>query len=192
MIFFMHNRQADKSTVVDEAVNYITTLQVTLKKLQKQKLDRLRSSTTFSYDPALLAPIQSLPFNSRGAFLADQGSSSSTLNAGGCGSLPPSAPSSSDSSPAPSRYPVAFQTWTSSNVVLTVCRDQVHFSICSSRRPGILVAIFSVLEKYKIEAISVHVSSDSNRCLFMIQARVSFPRFPTPDHIICQSVLILL
>lgn len=167
----MQTPQADKSTVVDEAVNYIRTLQLTLQKLQKQKLERLHSATTFSYDPSLLTPIQSLPFNTREAFLADQGSSANTTS--NPSSLPPSATSSSNSSPAP-RHPVTFQTWTSSNVVLNICGDRVHFSICSSRRPGILVAIFSVLEKFKIEVVSVHVSSDCNRCLYMIQAHVSF------------------
>ncbi|OWM83714.1 transcription factor bHLH95 [Punica granatum] len=161
--------KADKSTVVDEAVNYIKSLQVTLQKLQKQKLERLHTATTFSYDPSLLTPIQKLPYNSREAFLADQGSSSN-INHGG--SLPPSGPSSSNSSPLP-RYPVVFQTWTSSNVVLNICGDSVHFNICSSRRPGVLAAILCALEKYKIEVMSVHVSSDCHRSFYMIQAHVN-------------------
>lgn len=170
MMFVQSQSQADKSSIVDEAVNYITTLQQTLQKLQKQKIESLHSASTFSYDPSLLVPIQKLPHSSRESFLADQGSSSNTNNSS---SVPPSAPSSSSSSPAP-RLPVSFQTWTSSNVVLNICGEQVHFSICSSRRPGLLAAILCVLEKYKIEVVSVHVSSDRNRFLYMIQAHVSF------------------
>lgn len=153
--------QADKSTIVDEAVNYIKTLQHTLQKLQKQKLERLQSSagTTMNYEPSLLTS-QKLALDSREAFLADQVSSNSNM------AITPSNSSNS-------RIPPVFQTWTSPNVTLNVFGNEAHISVCSSKKPGLLTTICYVLEKHKLEVVSAHVSSDYNRTMFMIQTNVS-------------------
>ena len=150
--------QADKSTIVDEAVNYIKTLQHTLQKLQKQKLERLQgAATTFtSQKPSL---------DSREAFLADQGSSSNMA-------ITPSN-SSNSFSVVTARVPAVFQTWTSPNVTLNVCGNEAHISVCSAKKPGLLTTICYVLEKHKLEVVSAHVSSDYNRSMFMIQTNVS-------------------
>ncbi|KAJ6754745.1 hypothetical protein OIU79_027375 [Salix purpurea] len=71
---YFHFLQADKSTIVDEAVNYIKTLQQTLQELQKEKLESLQGAMTFGYEPSLIAPQKQA--DSREAFLADQVSSS--------------------------------------------------------------------------------------------------------------------
>ncbi|KAF2321136.1 hypothetical protein GH714_034378 [Hevea brasiliensis] len=123
---------ADKSTIVDEAVNYIKTLQQTLQKLQKQKLERLQ----------------------------DQGSNNLAI-----ASTKPS-----NNVPSVARFPVLFQTWTSSNVVLNICGDEAQISICSSKKHCLFTTICYVLEKHNIEILSAHVSSDCNQSMYMIQA----------------------
>ncbi|KAF9666014.1 hypothetical protein SADUNF_Sadunf16G0184900 [Salix dunnii] len=152
--------KADKSTIVDEAVNCIKTLERTLQNLQKEKLERLQGAMTFDYEPSLAAPQKQA--DSREAFLADQVSSSN------------SAISAAKSLPSVSRYdPVHFQTWTSSNVVLNICGDEAQISICSLKKPGLFTTICYVLEKHNVEVLSAHVSSDCNRSMFMIQAHAS-------------------
>ncbi|KAJ9159559.1 hypothetical protein P3X46_025062 [Hevea brasiliensis] len=160
--------KADKSTIVDEAVNYIKTLQQTLQKLQKQKLERLQGATAFSYDPtfSLICP-QKLA-DSREAFLADQGSNNLAI-----ASTKPS-----NNVPSVARFPVLFQTWTSSNVVLNICGDEAQISICSSKKHCLFTTICYVLEKHNIEILSAHVSSDCNQSMYMIQAHVN----RTSDH----------
>ncbi|KAJ9705078.1 hypothetical protein PVL29_003233 [Vitis rotundifolia] len=161
--------KADKSTIVDEAVNYIKTLQHTLQKLQKQKLERLQGATTVNYEPSIITS-QKLAFDSREAFLADQGSSSNLAIT----------PSNSSNSLSVARVPAVFQTWTSPNVTLNVCGNEAQISVCSPKKPGLLTTICYVLEKHKLEVISAHVSSDYNRSMYMIQtnANGALDQFP--------------
>ncbi|KAK3018570.1 hypothetical protein RJ639_004295 [Escallonia herrerae] len=154
--------KADKSTVVDEAVSYIKTLQHTLQKLQKQKLERLHGATTLNCDPSAITP-QKLAMDSRESFLADQGSSTNNF-------VINNATNSTFSIP---RFPTMFQTWTSPNVILNVCGEDAHISVCSIKKPGLLSAICYVLDKHKLEVVSAHVSSDNSRSMYMIQAHVS-------------------
>ncbi|XP_019165691.1 PREDICTED: transcription factor bHLH95-like [Ipomoea nil] len=65
-----------------------------------------------------------------------------------------------------------FKTWTSPNVTLNVCGNDAPINVCCSKKFGVLAAICSVLEKYKIDVLSAHVSSDHNRSMYMIHARV--------------------
>ncbi|CBI32389.3 hypothetical protein VitviT2T_003533 [Vitis vinifera] len=161
--------KADKSTIVDEAVNYIKTLQHTLQKLQKQKLERLQGATTVNYEPSIITS-QKLAFDSREAFLADQGSSSNLAIT----------PSNSSNSLSVARVPAVFQSWTSPNVTLNVCGNEAQISVCSPKKPGLLTTICYVLEKHKLEVISAHVSSDYNRSMYMIQtnANGALDQFP--------------
>lgn len=139
-------------------MNYIKTLQQTLQKLQKQKLERLQGATTINFDPSILTP-QNVAFGSREEFLANHGSAatinpSNSLLTSHCG-------------------PANFQTWTTPNVVLNICGDEAQISVCCPKKPGLLSAICFVLEKYKLGVMSAHVSSDCNRSMYMIQAHVS-------------------
>ncbi|KAJ4836346.1 hypothetical protein Tsubulata_007310 [Turnera subulata] len=156
--------KADKSTIVDEAVNYIKTLQLTLQKLQKQKLEKLQGAMTFSYEPSLIAPQKQT--DSRESFLADQGSSSNLAT-------PAAIPSNNNMAASIPKYPVLFQTWTSSNVVLNICGDEAQISICSPKKPGLFTTICYVLEKHNVELLSAHVASDSNRSMYMIQVHAT-------------------
>ncbi|KAL3515289.1 hypothetical protein ACH5RR_022191 [Cinchona calisaya] len=160
--------KADKSTIVGEAVNYIRTLQQTLQKLQKQKLEIFQGLiTTINHeDPPLITPHRLANMDpSREAFLADhhhdQGSSSqltSTTNPNPLG-IPP--------------YPTGFRTWAAPNMVLNVCGDKAHMNICCSKKLGLFSAICYFLEKHKLEVVSAHVSSDHYRSMYMIQAHAS-------------------
>ncbi|ERN08698.1 hypothetical protein AMTR_s00017p00226990 [Amborella trichopoda] len=95
--------KADKSTIVDEAVNYIKSLQKSLQALQKQKTEKGRA--VGSNECELGAP----RFESRESFLADQGSSRSCV--GSVIQQPPVAFS-------PFSPSSCFQTWSSPNVVV--------------------------------------------------------------------------
>ncbi|KAH9695473.1 transcription factor bHLH95 [Citrus sinensis] len=159
--------KADKSSIVDEAVSYIKTLQQTLRKLQKQKLERLQGVASFGFEAsAAITPQNKLAIV---AHDHQQGSSSNLL---GANSTDATNNSSNLLSVSPT-YPVIFQTWTSSNVVLNICGDEAHISICSPKKPGMFSTICYVLEKHKIEVISAQVSSDLTRRMYMIQVHVN-------------------
>ncbi|KAI3991127.1 hypothetical protein MKX01_022348 [Papaver californicum] len=187
--------KADKSTIVDEAVNYIKTLQHSLQKLQKQRLEMLRGGvgggptlttpTIIDYEPSsssLVVASNSPTLNSREAFLADQaGPSSASMNNNSSSSMitdnmtfSSSAPNNSLSVvPCINSIPSTFQTWSSPNVVLSVNGDDAQISVCAAKKPGILTSCCYVLEKHKLEVVTAHVSSDYYRSMFMIHAHVS-------------------
>ncbi|KAL0412556.1 UNVERIFIED_CONTAM: Transcription factor [Sesamum radiatum] len=160
--------QADKSTIVDEAVLYIKKLELTLSELERQKAQFLKGKSSANPTACDLPIItqQNLAIQSREAFLAEQGSTpvavanpSSTLNP-----LFPAGP----------ELPAAtFRTWTSPNVILNVCGRDAHISISGPKKPGLFTPIFFVLEKYKLEVVSAQVSSARDRRMCMIQARAN-------------------
>ncbi|XP_077242135.1 transcription factor bHLH95-like [Tasmannia lanceolata] len=152
--------KADKSTIVDEAVNYIKNLQRSLQKLQKQRLDMLRGAPN-DFEGVVAAP-PTLTYNSREAFMADQGASKSwtLMN-----------PSTSVS--AVPHFPFSFQTWSSPNVILSTSGNEAHISVCTAKKPGLLPTIFYILEKHKLDVITTNISSDCFRSMYMIHARAS-------------------
>ncbi|KAL7118988.1 hypothetical protein ACP275_02G035400 [Erythranthe tilingii] len=165
--------KADKSTIVDEAVNYIKKLQETLEKLQKQKLDKLHNTNNhviarINYDPPSLITQQNFGIihQSREAFLAEMGSTSSTS------AVTLASPPINQIFSGPELSAI-FKTWTSANVVLNVCWKDAHFSVCGSKKPGLFTAICFVMEKHKLDVVSAQVSSDRNRCMYMIHARAN-------------------
>jgi len=149
--------QADKSTVVDEAVSYIKNLERTLEKLEKQKEERVQCGSTLGYDssPSMFMTAQGLSSNYYFSN-AIVGTSSNALL------FPPQPPVAID------------KTWASSNMVLNVCGDEAQFCICAAHKPGLLSSIAFVLDKYKIELLSAHISCIGNGNAIMIQAHVSF------------------
>ncbi|KAE8723739.1 hypothetical protein F3Y22_tig00011761pilonHSYRG00067 [Hibiscus syriacus] len=97
---------------------------------------------------------EDLDSSSRKLFMADQVSCTDATN---------KFPSSS----------LQFQTWSSPNVVLNISGKEAQISMCSQKKAGLFTAVCCILEKHKVEVVSAHVSSDSDRCMFMIQARVA-------------------
>ncbi|KAK6143549.1 hypothetical protein DH2020_023897 [Rehmannia glutinosa] len=163
--------RADKATIVDEAVAYIQKLQQTLEQLEKQKIERLikgKIAITTTCDPSKITHQNKLAIThqSREAFLAEQGSTSQT----------PVALANNPNplfNSGPELSPI-FKTWTSSNVVLSVCGKEAHINICCPKRPGPLARICFVLEKYKLEVVSAQVSSSGrDRRMYMIHVRVN-------------------
>ncbi|KAF6143972.1 hypothetical protein GIB67_017580 [Kingdonia uniflora] len=155
--------KADKSTIVDEAVSYIKTLQQTLQKLQKKKLDILRGATTNDYDPSITGLTPTPLTNTREAFVADQVSSRNMAVT----TYPP------HSLPVLPTFSSCMQTWSSPNVVLSVCGDDAQISVCAPKKLGLLTTILFVLEKHRLEVVTAHVSSDQYRSMYMIHAHVS-------------------
>lgn len=161
--------QADKSTIVDEAVKYIKTLQHTHQTLEKQKFGKVQGATIVDQEKSIITSLITSPveavFDSREAYLADhQGSSvpknlSMATNIHHSLQVPPPAAS--------------FQTWFSPNVVVNMCGDDAQISVCSPRKPGLLTTIFYILEKHNLDVVSAHVSSDRYRSMYMIHAHVS-------------------
>ncbi|CAA7396925.1 unnamed protein product [Spirodela intermedia] len=147
--------KADKSTIVDEAIKTIKTLEATLKRLQKQKMERIRGVILDSPIPVTAHQWQATGESSREAFMADQGKSW------------PSAASSE------LRFPQCFQTWSSPNVVVSVTGADAHINICAVTKPGLIAAIVYALEKHNLEVLSAHVSCDYFRSMFMIHAQAN-------------------
>jgi hypothetical protein len=69
--------------------------------------------------------------------------------------------------------PVAFQSWSGTNVVLTVSEDDALISVCAPRLAGVLVMVLSVLQKHRLDVVTTQVASDEGRSMFNIHARVS-------------------
>ncbi|CAJ1939495.1 unnamed protein product [Sphenostylis stenocarpa] len=138
--------KVDKSTVVDEAVSYIKNLQETVEKLEKQKQERVQYSTAFGYKSSSSTFVTAQGFSSNNNFSnAMMGASSNAL-------------------------PVSFdKTWTSSNMVLSVCGDEAQFCVCAAHKPGLMSSIAFVLEKYEIELVSANISCIGNGNAIMIQ-----------------------
>ncbi|ONK77520.1 uncharacterized protein A4U43_C02F7430 [Asparagus officinalis] len=147
--------KADKSTIVDEAVTYIKSLQQTLQNLQQQKLERMQvqaSSSSSLFPPVLRTPQSQAINNSRESFLA-------------------TAPMSPTLMPMP-RLSNSFQAWSTDNAMLNVSGEHAHISISTVKKPGTLANIFYIMEKYKLEVLLCTVSSDYFRSMYMIHARM--------------------
>ncbi|KAK4739996.1 hypothetical protein R3W88_003693 [Solanum pinnatisectum] len=65
--------------------------------------------------------------------------------------------------------PTGFMTWNSPNVILNVCGEAAHISVCCPKKSGLFTIICYVLEKHKIDIMSAQISSDQFRDMFMIQ-----------------------
>ncbi|KAG5625173.1 hypothetical protein H5410_010391 [Solanum commersonii] len=143
--------KADKSTIVYEAVNHILKLQNTFRKLESQKLKRLEE-----YSIRLMGSQKN--GNSWEKNVGDQGSTcnSTTIT-----------PTNHGASPL---IPTSFMIWSSPNVILNVCGEDAHISVCCPKKPGLFTMICYVLEKHKIDIVSAQISSDQFRSMFMIQA----------------------
>ncbi|KAI9124880.1 hypothetical protein K1719_004207 [Acacia pycnantha] len=127
------------------------------------------------YDPSSVTDISSYQGNpcavSREIFMADHASTTNAF----INTIGTSSTFSSPSLPGGvlNNNKVGFQTWISLNVVVNISGDQAQFNVCSLKKQGLFTNICTVFEKYRIDVVSVHVSSDDHRCFFMIHAQVS-------------------
>lgn len=120
--------------------------------------DKRQTSLTPAGDGSLKTAYFSLPTNKPAGFL----------------SLPPS--------------PLRFQTWFSPNVVVSMCGNDAHISVCSSKKPGLLTTIFYILEKHKLDVLSAHISSTQQRSIYMIHAHVSLYTSSLPFHFLMLGI----
>nr|XP_043630150.1 transcription factor bHLH95-like [Erigeron canadensis] len=161
------------TTIVDETISYIKTLQQTLQKLEMQKTQMLCSQST---NISVASPTPQRQKKVVADSLLSLGSSSNGhMDMATCSKLGPF--------PMPSRAPPAFQTWTSSNVILNVCGLDAHINICSSKKHGLLSEICKVLERHKLDVLYAQVYSDLSKSMFMIHARAHVAPDESPiDH----------
>ncbi|KAG2328377.1 hypothetical protein Bca52824_011105 [Brassica carinata] len=173
--------KADKSTIVDEAVRSIKSLEQTLHNLQMKKLEKLQYSsasntttttTAFPYDPSsspttLLTPISNQPqIIPVGATSADSYFRE--------GLLANQISSSSMNLPYPCNDPTAeFDTWSTYNAVLNICGNEAFFSLCCPKdKSGVFTNVCYLFEKYNIDVMFATVSSNVFRSTYIIQAQV--------------------
>nr|UFA45709.1 bHLH11 [Pinus massoniana] len=174
--------KADKSTIVEEAISYIKTLQQSLHVLENQRLDKARAATTLEFE--LSNTFHELQQQQHHVSAAAMRSSSETPVF--YHPLIPECSTSSGFEPWISKQysrtisagsPAIdhcnfFQTWSSPNVVLSVCGNDAHMMICSSPpKQGLLTTIFYTLEKHRVDVVTAHISSDSCRSMYMIHAQ---------------------
>ncbi|CAN1192266.1 Transcription factor bHLH95 [Linum perenne] len=143
--------KADKSSIVDEAITYIKTLQQTLQTLEKQKLKKLQGLSLLDSEHSAVSVMTTTHLASasaeptREAFLAAQGPSKlSTLTTMmNTSSISPVLPAATVATPTA----CVFQTWFSPNVVLNMCGDDAHICVCSRKKKGLLTTILQQLRK---------------------------------------------
>ncbi|KAL9231751.1 hypothetical protein vseg_006937 [Gypsophila vaccaria] len=144
--------KADKSTVVDEAITYIKNLECTLKRLQQQKLERVT--------------IPNKPLSTNNDNDNDKDNYDNNI-------IMTTKTSTNNSAPSSSNMPAIIRTYTSSNVVLNLCGNDVQFTVYALKKPQLFTALCRVLDKYKLDVVAVHVSSDVDRSVYVLHARVS-------------------
>ncbi|XP_074277122.1 transcription factor bHLH95-like [Silene latifolia] len=159
--------KADKTSIVDEAIHYIKTLESTLQRLQKQKLDKFRvglggPSKSLAHEPTIGATSRLAMLSTREAFMADQVST-----------MVGKPNTTSLSTSASYHLPVVIQTWTSSNVVLNICGNEAQFTVYASKKLGMFTTLCCILEKHKLEVVTANIFSHADRSVYMIQARVA-------------------
>lgn len=152
--------KADKSGIVEEAVKYIKALEDTVQRLEKQKLEKLQGSNSL---PSIAGSSKQAMLCTREKFIADQVSAINHDN----NNLAVQRTNRTTSSHL---LPAIIQTWSSANVVLNVCGDDAQFVIYAPKKLGLFANICSVLDKHRLEAVFVHISSEANCSTYVIQA----------------------
>ncbi|CAN1294855.1 Transcription factor bHLH95 [Linum perenne] len=126
--------KADKSSIVDEAITYIKTLQQTLQTLEKQKLKKLQGLSLLDSEHSAVSVMTTTHGPSKLSTLTTMMNTSS---------ISPVLPAATVSTP----IACVFQTWFSSNVVLNMCGDDAHICVCSRKKKGPLTTILQQLRK---------------------------------------------
>ncbi|CAI8618442.1 unnamed protein product [Vicia faba] len=147
--------KADKSSIVDAAVEKIINLKQVFEQLENKKQEKLKSVSKFGTESSFMRNSHLQPFESREAIAADQISLSYNNN------FP-----TSIMEPPPQK--VAFNTWSFPNVVLNVCGDVAQFCICATKKSCFLTTISFILEKYRIDVVSAHIMFNENGRFYMI------------------------
>ncbi|KAL3688878.1 hypothetical protein R1sor_015187 [Riccia sorocarpa] len=152
---------ADKSTIVDEAINYIQSLEVTMKGLMKRKGEMTNSSSKLV--PTSLSRLQALQHG--------------TTEENNVCKVSPTIPTcgetrSSDTASATQGSQAQFQTQCSKNVVLNTCGKDAFISICNPRgRLGLLSQVLFVLESHNLFVNNAHICTSNDTIMYMVHAQ---------------------
>ena len=187
--------QADKSTIVGEAVTYIKSLEGTVQRLEKMKQERMLaqqaavgagSSSGAASSSAPPPPAQAVAatresvladmvqrWNAQEALVAELKAAATAVVYGAGTASDGAAPAPAPAlPPVPPRAP-PLQTWSARNIVVCVAGDSAFINLCTPRHPGMLTRLFYVLERHQIHGVAATVSSSPTEKMFFIQARVS-------------------
>lgn len=165
--------QVDKSTIVDEAVGYIKSLEQTFRNLERQKQERIQGALSSYNESSGSLNMTSRPppppqriIDSRPAslllLLPEQGENRSSTQTNNSNN-PVSFSSLSGS------YPV----WSSPNAVVNVSGSDAHISLWATKKPVLVSDIVVIIEKHRLEMVSCSINSDYFKCMYMIHVRVS-------------------
>ncbi|CAM6089799.1 unnamed protein product [Calypogeia fissa] len=172
--------KADKSTIVDEAINYIQSLEVTMKGMLKRKCERSKSSgSALQQLPSSLVLLQPASKHHGGdssMVTVETGDKISPADISMCGSNGKvSVGSTGDSH--------KFQTLCSPNIVLNICGSDAFITICSPRgRSGLLCRVLFVMESHRLQVLNAHISTTDDMYLFMLHAQsLDKNQFSNPD-----------
>ncbi|BFI33916.1 hypothetical protein AXG93_1587s1140 [Marchantia polymorpha subsp. ruderalis] len=165
------NSKADKSTIVDEAINYIQTLEGTMKGLMKRKGEMSNASSTMM--PTSLALLQA---SQHGMAETDSVCKvSPTISFGG-----EIKPSGSGSSTPTSE--AQFRTQLSKNVVLNMCGNDAFITICSPRgRLGLLCRVLFVIESHNLHVLNAHICTTNDTIMYMVHAQTTEDQLGNSD-----------
>ncbi|KAJ1279448.1 hypothetical protein BS78_04G157500 [Paspalum vaginatum] len=168
------DQKRDKAAIVGDAVTYIKELQKTVDALEKRKKEQELARQAAAAKAAVANSSSSAPALMTAHGMAAMFSEAPQVQQPPAAAAPP--PAGTAAPPPPlveTTGPAGFRTWSAWNVVLSVSNDAACISVCAPRRPGMLTLLLSVLNKYGIDVVSVHVSADGLKSLFSIYARVS-------------------
>lgn len=165
--------QADKSTIVDEAINYIQSLEVTMKGMLKRKCEM--ASSTMLPSSLVMLQASNRGGSSMGAAATDKISPVNNRSVCGRNVKAPVAIVNSVGSTGDSHK---FQTLCSPNIVLNICGTDAFITICSPRaRSGLLCRVLFVMESHRLHVLNAHISTTDDTNLFMLHAQVGAPPF---------------
>ncbi|XP_047306750.1 transcription factor bHLH95-like [Impatiens glandulifera] len=174
--------KADKSTIVNEAVISIKSLQQTLEQLiQRKKVERDMNGIGpdhLKYD--IIPPKQKLitdhieeTRDDQSTFMVDYVCNHRAIVSGsGSGSRSGSSNS----------FPPGLWTWASSNVVLNVLGEQAQYSIYAlNNNPGLLSAICHILDNHKIQLLTCNIVTHHGCTMYTIHANGTTPDAQLPE-----------
>ncbi|TVU14526.1 hypothetical protein EJB05_38001, partial [Eragrostis curvula] len=153
--------QADKTSIVDGAVEYIKTLECTVQRLQKRKMERMRAQNLGARSSTSTAP----PTRHGTPALSTRESTPTDMTQNWNTQAMASSIAQSLLGPG--------QAWCSSNIVLNTTGNDGIISVCMPRQHGVLTKALHVLEKFCIDVVTMSISSDLNQTMFNIHARIN-------------------
>ncbi|WVZ85647.1 hypothetical protein U9M48_032545 [Paspalum notatum var. saurae] len=180
---------ADKASIVEEAITYIQTLEGTVQKLEQLKLERKRAqeaqrhqvgggggSSAAAPAPARHPTPAPAPA-SREAILADTVRGWNAQPAAVAAAKAAAAAAAGGSSVAAPEPP--FQTWSGPNMVVSLAGNEGYIKLRAPRQPGILTKLLFALERHGIDVVTTTISGEGGHKSLIIHARINatFNRF---------------